>query len=132
MAIRSVAKAVILRDGRILLNRCHAQDRGDYYDLPGGGQQVYESLTEAAIRECLEETGYTVVVDRLLAVAEEIFDGDEIRERYPDYTHRVYHIFFCHLADAPQAEPTEKECPFCMSSISIKATRCPHCTSQLA
>ena len=28
-------------------------------------------------------------------------------------------------------EPKEKECPYCMSKISIKATRCPHCTSQL-
>ena len=27
--------------------------------------------------------------------------------------------------------PTEKDCPYCMSKISIKATRCPHCTSQL-
>lgn len=27
--------------------------------------------------------------------------------------------------------PTTKECPFCKSEISIEATRCPHCTSQL-
>ena len=27
--------------------------------------------------------------------------------------------------------PTEKECPFCKSKISIDATRCPHCTSEL-
>lgn len=27
--------------------------------------------------------------------------------------------------------PTTKTCPFCQSSISIKATRCPHCTSQI-
>ena len=29
------------------------------------------------------------------------------------------------------AEPDKKDCPFCFSSISIKATRCPQCTSQL-
>jgi large conductance mechanosensitive channel len=29
------------------------------------------------------------------------------------------------------AEPTTKECPFCYSSIHIKATRCPNCTSEL-
>ena len=29
------------------------------------------------------------------------------------------------------AAPTTKKCPFCMSEIDIKATRCPHCTSQL-
>ena len=28
-------------------------------------------------------------------------------------------------------EPTEKTCPFCQSTISIKATRCPHCTSAI-
>jgi large conductance mechanosensitive channel len=28
-------------------------------------------------------------------------------------------------------EPTTKECPYCVSTISIKATRCPNCTSQL-
>jgi len=32
---------------------------------------------------------------------------------------------------APPPEPTTKECPFCFSSISIKATRCPSCTSSL-
>ena len=32
--------------------------------------------------------------------------------------------------EAP-AEPTEKTCPFCQSKISIKATRCPYCTSAL-
>ena len=32
---------------------------------------------------------------------------------------------------APAAEPTTKECPHCFSTIPIKATRCPNCTSQL-
>ena len=34
--------------------------------------------------------------------------------------------------EAPPAEPTTKECPHCMSEISIKATRCPNCTSELS
>jgi large conductance mechanosensitive channel len=29
------------------------------------------------------------------------------------------------------AAPTTKECPHCFTSISIKATRCPSCTSEL-
>jgi large conductance mechanosensitive channel len=33
--------------------------------------------------------------------------------------------------EAP-AEPTNKECPFCLSTIPLKATRCAHCTSELA
>ena len=34
--------------------------------------------------------------------------------------------------EQPAAEPTSKDCPFCYSSISIKATRCPNCTSELS
>ena len=30
------------------------------------------------------------------------------------------------------AEPTEKECPKCCTTIPIKAVRCPHCTSEIA
>ena len=33
-------------------------------------------------------------------------------------------------AEAPAA-PTTKECPYCASSIALKATRCSHCTSEL-
>ena len=29
------------------------------------------------------------------------------------------------------AEPTTKECPHCFSTINIKATRCPNCTSEI-
>ena len=29
------------------------------------------------------------------------------------------------------AAPTTKECPFCCSTVAIKAVRCPNCTSQL-
>jgi len=32
---------------------------------------------------------------------------------------------------APAAAPTTKECPYCFTAIPVKATRCPHCTSQL-
>lgn len=30
-----------------------------------------------------------------------------------------------------EAAPTTKDCPRCCSSIAVKATRCPHCTSEL-
>jgi large conductance mechanosensitive channel len=33
-------------------------------------------------------------------------------------------------AQAPAA-PTTKECPYCLSAIPIKATRCAYCTSEL-
>jgi len=33
--------------------------------------------------------------------------------------------------EVPPPVPTTKECPYCLSTIPIKATRCGHCTSEL-
>jgi large conductance mechanosensitive channel len=33
--------------------------------------------------------------------------------------------------EVPPAVPTTKECAYCLSTIPIKATRCPSCTSEL-
>ncbi|MDJ0936958.1 MAG: large conductance mechanosensitive channel protein MscL [Kiloniellales bacterium] len=33
--------------------------------------------------------------------------------------------------EAAPAEPTTKDCPFCLTAIPIKASRCPSCTSEL-
>ena len=35
------------------------------------------------------------------------------------------------LEETPPAVPTTKECPFCLSTIPVKAVRCGHCTSNL-
>lgn len=32
---------------------------------------------------------------------------------------------------APAPAPTTRDCPFCLSAVALKATRCPHCTSEL-
>ena len=32
---------------------------------------------------------------------------------------------------APAAAPVTRACPFCTTDIPVKATRCPHCTSQI-
>lgn len=33
--------------------------------------------------------------------------------------------------EEPEAAPTTKKCPYCLSEIDIQATKCPHCTSDL-
>ncbi len=33
--------------------------------------------------------------------------------------------------EAPPVEPTTKQCPYCLSKMPVKATRCAYCTSEL-
>lgn len=35
------------------------------------------------------------------------------------------------VKEAVPAMPTTKECPYCFSTVLLKATRCPYCTSHL-
>ena len=83
MAIRCAAKALIVHEGKILLNRCRHSDGSVYYDLPGGGQHPFESMEEAVRREVLEETGMSVCVVRFAAMAEEIYTSEVLRQKYP-------------------------------------------------
>jgi large conductance mechanosensitive channel len=43
---------------------------------------------------------------------------------------RAVNRWFAKPEPAPAA-PTTKDCPYCATAIPIKATRCPHCTSEL-
>lgn len=97
MSIRSTAKAIIVHEGKVLLNKCSERNNGDYYGLPGGGQWDTELLEEAIVRECLEETGYRVKPDAFVALYEEICDDEDFKIKYPAYVHKVYHIFRCSL-----------------------------------
>ena len=44
---------------------------------------------------------------------------------------RLANRFQRQQAAAAPAPPTTKECPFCLSVIPLRATRCGHCTSEL-
>lgn len=109
MGIRCTSKAVILHDSQVLLIKCHDEANGDYYSLPGGGQKMYETLTDTLIRECLEETGYTVIPLHFAALLEEICDDPVTREKRPDYAHKMHHIFVCRLANVNHTEPSEAD-----------------------
>jgi len=107
--IRSTVKAIIIREGKILLNRCHNEKFGDYFSLPGGGQNQCETLEETVIRECLEETGYTVTPVKFAALCESIFTDENARKNDPNYTHRINNVFICEITDNERAIPTNKD-----------------------
>jgi ADP-ribose pyrophosphatase YjhB (NUDIX family) len=68
--IRNAVRALIVQDDRVLLLRKRNQDEDDYYALPGGAQELGESLVDALQRECQEEIGSAIAVDELLLVAD--------------------------------------------------------------
>ncbi len=87
-----IAVALVRHEGRLLIGR-----RGNdgplagYWEFPGGKVEPGETPAEAAVRECLEETGLAV----------------RVTERYPDVVHHydygsVHLHFFACAADAQQ------------------------------
>ncbi|MEN6637040.1 MAG: NUDIX domain-containing protein [Clostridiaceae bacterium] len=109
MNVRSTVKAIILHENKVLLNRCRDANNGEYYSLPGGGQEQYETMAEAIHRECLEETGYSVEPVRFCALMEEICLDPFIREQYAKYAHKMLHLFVCRLTTTDRSEPTETD-----------------------
>ncbi len=53
---RSRSVAIIVRDGKILMEKVHFFER-DFYTMPGGGIEEGETPEQAVLRELMEETG---------------------------------------------------------------------------
>jgi|GEM_PF-478934 len=62
------ADAVIIRNGKILLEKRHSGDWGGYWCLPGGQLVQGETIEEGLAREVFEETGFKVKVGKLAGV----------------------------------------------------------------
>jgi len=94
--IRNAVRAVIVRNDQVLLLKKTGGDRGERYALPGGAQNLGETLAQALKRECLEEIGSTVEIVALMNVA----DHFKTRETDPPSTrHMVEFLFRCTLPD---------------------------------
>ncbi|MCU7932958.1 MAG: NUDIX domain-containing protein [Candidatus Thiodiazotropha sp. (ex Codakia rugifera)] len=92
--IRNAVRAVIVRDEAVLMQKKWSESRGTWYTLPGGGQDVEESLAQALIRECEEEIGARVEIDSLLCVADFYKQRDTA---YPSVRHLIEFLFACSL-----------------------------------
>ena len=76
--IRLGAYAWCERDGAVLLTRISPEGPGaGRWTLPGGGLDFGEDPADGAIREVREETGYDVVLGRLLEVRSAILEPAE-------------------------------------------------------
>ncbi len=99
--IRNSAKAVIIRNDRLLLTK-NKDDEGYFYLFPGGGQEKGEELKDAAVRECVEEIGQEVGVEELLFVREYIGRNHQFAEWDSDI-HQVEFYFRCRLKNPESA-----------------------------
>ncbi|AFS78293.1 NUDIX hydrolase domain-containing protein [Gottschalkia acidurici 9a] len=83
--IRNSAKALIIKDGKMLASKIN--DNGEvFYVMPGGGQDSEELLSDAVKRECAEEMGIMVEPKSLEFVVEGM---------YGEPFHRVDLVFLC-------------------------------------
>jgi 8-oxo-dGTP diphosphatase len=73
---------VVWHGDRVLLVQRGRPPRQGQWSLPGGAQQLGESLAEAARREILEETGVTVDLGDLIATVDSIERDADGRVRY--------------------------------------------------
>lgn len=97
--VRVSAKAVIIEDGRLLA--VHLRGRsGDFYLLPGGGQETGESLAETLHRECVEELGVDVAAGRVLWIRDYREKNHEFGDRRPEF-HQLEIMFECSLLGEP-------------------------------
>lgn len=67
--IRISAKALIIRNESVLLVE-YVDESGLHYNLPGGGVQNGESISEALLREVKEETGIDIDIGPLVFIIE--------------------------------------------------------------
>jgi 8-oxo-dGTP diphosphatase len=98
MKIRSSVQAVVIKDLKILTVKKIAYNNKTMFNLPGGGQEHGETLPEAAVRECFEETGVKVEAKELLFVTEYIGKNHQHAE-WDSHVHVVVHLFECSIID---------------------------------
>jgi 8-oxo-dGTP diphosphatase len=90
---RLAAKALVVRDGRVLLTRnAPSAAEPGVWTLPGGGVEHGENPGAAVVREVHEETGLAAEVGALLGVHDEHFTGTAPTGLEEDY-HGVHLVF---------------------------------------
>jgi ADP-ribose pyrophosphatase YjhB (NUDIX family) len=95
-------RGVIVRDGRLLMDRTHHDDRDRFYWLPGGGLEAGETSEECLRRELMEEAALEIEIGRLLYVSENLFVESG------DYRHEIILYFLARITGGPVGEPVDR------------------------
>jgi 8-oxo-dGTP diphosphatase len=97
--VRLSVKAIITQHGRLLVLK-NRDSVGEWFMLPGGGQEHGETIPAALNRECLEEIGSEVIVGPLRFIRDYIAKHHEF-DTSDGGAHQVELMFECKLTSAP-------------------------------
>ena len=116
--ISSFVNDIIMPPIGLLLGKVNFADK--FVDLSGGGYATLAAAKEAGAATLNYGLFINNIIDFLIVALVIFLVVKQINKLQAAGK----------KAEAP-AEPTTKECPHCYSTIAIKATRCPNCTSEL-
>ncbi|WP_165246481.1 (deoxy)nucleoside triphosphate pyrophosphohydrolase [Paludisphaera soli] len=106
---------IIRRGGRFLIRqRPPGTVYAGYWEFPGGKVEPGETVEQATVRECREETGLEIVANRLRAVIEHAYPHGLVR----------LHFFDCSPVD-PSAEPDPEHGCRWVSASDLSTYRFP-------
>jgi large conductance mechanosensitive channel len=116
--ISSFVNDIIMPPIGLLLGKVNFADK--FVDLSGGGYATLAAAKEAGAATLNYGLFINNIIDFLIVALVIFLVVKQINKMQT----------MGKKAEAPAA-PTTKECPHCYSTIAIKATRCPNCTSEL-
>ena len=95
--VRVIARGVLLNENNeVALNKLFDDDmfgHRDYYETPGGGKKVNETIRQACLRELLEETGYEVEIVKELGMVNDFYNL--IHRNNKNYYYLCKTVRFC-------------------------------------
>jgi ADP-ribose pyrophosphatase YjhB (NUDIX family) len=104
-----IVRAIIVQDGKLLVNKSRNKKTGDeYFALPGGHVDPGESCAVALIRELQEELAAEIYIHDMCFVSESIYPG---RKKNESQRHELVLYFHSSLTTALLADETPIKSP---------------------
>ncbi len=92
---------MIIRNEKILMIQKRPKSRQKFYTLPGGTQEIEETIHRSLAREVFEETGATIVIHDLIWTNQRRVRSKKVTEAF---LHKIEYIFQCSIDDGYEVQ----------------------------